>query len=364
MSGAATVVTRLRPFVGSPLNIAVTCASLVVIAWALPPLLRWAVFDAAWSGTSRDCATAAGACWIYVADKASFFIFGFYPAPERWRASLAMLAMGGVIGASTIPQFWRKGLLACWAGVLILVLWLLGGGPGLSPVATDNWGGLPLTLFLATFGLAAGFPVGVLLALGRTSSLPLFRWLCTGLIELQRGVPFISLLFMASVMLPLFLPEQITPTKLARAEIAFVLVTGAYIAEVVRGGLQGVPRAQYEAAAALGLGYWRMVWLISLPQALRISVPGLVNVGVVFFKDTSLVVAIGLTDLLAAVSSGARDTEWLGHDVEGYLFAAMVYFVFCSCMSRYAAWLERRLRTRHDRVATGIVTPSEPEPAR
>jgi general L-amino acid transport system permease protein len=263
-----------------------------------------------------------------------------------------------------IPQFWHKALLAGWVGVLSLVLWLLGGGAGLSPVATDNWGGLPLTLLLATFGLAAGFPVGVLLALGRTSALPVFRWLCTGLIELQRGVPFISLLFMASVMLPLFLPEQITPEKLVRAEIAFVLVVGAYIAEVVRGGLQGVPRAQQEAAAALGLGYWRMVWLITLPQALRISVPGLVNVGVVFFKDTSLVVVIGLTDLLAAVSSGARDTEWLGHDVEGYLFAAMIYFVFCTCMSRYAAWLERRLRTGHDRVALAIVAPPEPESAR
>jgi general L-amino acid transport system permease protein len=275
-----------------------------------------------------------------------------------------MLLMMGLLGASMVPRFWRKGLLAAWAGTLALVLWLLGGGLGLSPVATDNWGGFPLTLLLATFGLAAGFPVGVMLALGRRSSLPFFRWLCTGLIELQRGVPFISLLFMASVMLPLFLPEEVTPTKLARAEIAFILVTGAYIAEVVRSGLQGVPCAQNEAAAALGLGYWRTVWLISLPQALRISVPGLVNVGVVFFKDTSLVVVIGLTDLLAAVGSGARDAEWLGHDVEGYLFAALIYFVFCTVMSRYATWLERRLRTGHDRIPPTIAASPELEPVR
>ena len=364
MSRAATAKARLQPFFGAPFNTAATGLSLVAVAAALLPLLRWAVFDAVWSGTSRDCAIAQGACWIYVGDKVSFFTFGFYPDPERWRASLAMLLMIGTIAASMIPRFWHKGLLAAWVVGLALVLWLLGGGAGLMPVATDNWGGFPLTLLLATHGLAAGFPVGVLLALGRTSSLPLFRWLCTGLIELQRGVPFISLLFMASVMLPLFLPEQITPTKLVRAESAFVLVIGAYIAEVVRGGLQGVPRGQREAAAALGLGYWRTAWLISLPQALRISVPGLVNVGVVFFKDTSLVVIIGLTDFLAAVSSGARDTEWLGHDVEGYLFAAVIYFVFCTCMSRYAAWLERRLRTGQERIATPVATIPEPEPAR
>jgi general L-amino acid transport system permease protein len=363
MTSAATVGARLRPFVGSPASIVVTGLCVAAVAWVLPPLLHWAVLDAVWSGTGQNCATATGACWVYVATKASFFTFGFYPAAERWRATLAVLLMISLVGTSMVPRSWHKRLLAAWAGTLALVLWLLGGGFGLSPVVTDNWGGFPLTLLLATFGLAAGFPVGVLLALGRTSSLPLFRWLCTALIELQRGVPFISLLFMASVMLPLFLPGQVTPTKLARAEIAFILVTGAYIAEVVRSGLQGVPRAQNEAATALGLGYWRAVWLISLPQALRISVPGLVNVGVVFFKDTSLVVAIGLTDLLAAVASGARDTEWLGHDVEGYLFAALVYFAFCTVMSRYAAWLERRLRTGHNRATATIVASPESEPA-
>ncbi len=216
MSRAARIGSRLLPFFGSLLNIAATCGSLVVSAWAIPPLLRWAVFDAVWSGTGRDCAAASGACWLYVGDKAAFFTFGFCPAVERWRASLAMLLM--VIGVSTIPRFWRKGLLAGWVGVLTLVLWLLGGGVGLTSVVTDNWGGFPLTLLLATFGLAAGFPVGVVMALGRTCSLPFFRWMCTGLIELQRGVPFISLLFMANVMLPLFLSGQITPAKLARAE--------------------------------------------------------------------------------------------------------------------------------------------------
>ena len=211
------------------------------------------------------------------------------------------------------------------------------------PIESDAWSGLPLTVLIASFALVLGFPLGVLLALGRTSRLPFFRLACTGFIELQRGLPLVSVLFMASVMVPLLVPAGVTPGKLLRAYIAFTLVSSAFIAEVVRGGLAAVAPGQAEAATALGLGYWRTMQRIVLPQCLRVSVPSLVNIAISFFKDTSLVVVIGLTDFLGSVGGGARDPAWLGHDVEGYAFAAVTYFAFCFTASRYAAWLERRM---------------------
>jgi general L-amino acid transport system permease protein len=237
--------------------------------------------------------------------------------------------------------FWRWWLVFVWlAGLTVIGVLMWGGVFGLPYVENERWGGLILTLLLATFGIALAFPLSILLALGRRSDLPVIRALCVGYIELIRGVPLISVLFMASVMLPLFLPPGLTMDKLARAQIALVLFAAAYLAEVVRGGLQAIPRTQYEAAEAIGLGYWGQMRFVVLPQALRIAVPPLVNTFIGFFKDTSLVLIIGLFDLLSTIKVSLTDPAWAGFSVEAYLFAAAVYFVFCFAMSLYSRRLE------------------------
>ena len=347
-------VVRLRALVNSPLNLALTVLCLLLLAWMVPPLLHWAVLDAVWSGDSTACRAASGACWSYVGAKYGFFLFGFYPADARWRPLVALLLLLALLCSSLVPRFWNRRLLLAWPVTLALVVWVLGGGLGLSPVPSEAWSGLPLTVLVASFALVLGFPLGLLLALGRTSRLPFFRIVCTAFIELQRGLPLVAVLFMASVMVPLLVPAGVTPGKLFRAYLAFTLVAGCFIAEVVRGGLNAVPPGQAEAATALGLGYWRTMQRIVLPQCLRVSVPSLVGVAISFFKDTSLVTVIGLSDLLGAVGAASRDPAWLGHDVEGYVFAAMIYFSFCFTASRYAAWLERRLQdgARAARAAT------------
>lgn len=332
----------LRPYFGTPGRWVLTLVSLAVIYLIATPALRWALFDAVWSGSAETCRAAAGACWAYVGEKMSFFIYGFYPPAEQWRAGLAMLVLLAIVTLSLLPRFWRTPLLLGWAVSVFFVLWLMGGGLGLTPVAADAWGGLPLTLLLAAYGLALGYPLGILLALARTGKIPLLRYLAIGLIEGLRGIPFIAILFMASVTLPLLLPTSMTPDKLMRAYIGYTLVAACYFAEGFRGSLQALPRGQYEGAAALGMGYWQTVRYVVLPQCLKNSLPIQVNTVISFFKDTSLVVIIGLTDFLRAVSAGSRDSQWLGFDVEGYAFAALVYFVLCFAMSRYSAWLESR----------------------
>ena len=333
----------MRALFASKGNVATTLACLALLAWAIPPLGRWLVLDAAWSGGPDACREAAGACWTYIGHKLGFFVFGFYPADARWRPGLALLLLLALLAGSLVPRCWTARLLLAWPATLAAVLWLLGGGGGLPAVSAEQWSGLPLTVLIASCALVAGFPLGLLLALGRVSALPFFRLLCTAFIELQRGLPLVSLLFMASVMMPLLLPAGITPGKLLRAYAAYTLLVSALIAEVVRGGLQAVPKGQAEAASALGLGYWRTMGQVVLPQVLRLSVPSLVGIAISLFKDTSLVVVIGLSDFLGAVGGGARDPAWLGHDVEGYVFAGAVYFTICLTASRYAAWLERRV---------------------
>jgi general L-amino acid transport system permease protein len=334
---------RRSALFGSPLNTAVTLACAAILATALPGTLRWAVFAAAWSGGPAACRAAAGACWPYVGHKLGFFIFGFYPAEMRWRPLTALAMLFALIGATLMPAFWNRRLLVLWPAGLLAALWLLGDGLLDPAVPADSWSGLPLTVLLASFALVLGFPVGVLLALGRTSRLPFYRLLATAFVEVLRGLPLVSVLFMASVMIPLLTPAGITPGKLLRAYLGLMLVAAAFIAEAVRGGLAAVPPGQAEAATALGLGYWRTMRLVVMPQCLRVSVPPLVGVAIALFKDTALVTVIGLTDFLGAVGAGARDPAWLGYDVEGYCFAALVYFLCCFSASRYAAWLERRM---------------------
>jgi general L-amino acid transport system permease protein len=314
--------------------------ALGLIAAALP-LARWAILDAVWRPDAAACRAAHGACWGFIVEKHRFILFGTYPYEEQWRPALATLLLLGLWAVSALRRFWRPTLLAAWAAGLVLIGVLMWGGmPGLPYVENERWGGLILTLLLTTFGLAFAFPLSILLALGRRSELPAIRVLCVAYIELVRGVPLISLLFMASVMLPLFLPEGLSIDKLLRAQIALILVAAAYLAEVVRGGLQAIPRGQYEASSALGLGYWKEMRFVILPQVLRVAVPALANTVIGFFKDTSLVLVIGLFDLLSTIKLGLTEPAWSGYGVEAYLFAALVYFAFCFSFSRYSRRFE------------------------
>ena len=318
--------------------------TLVLITLLLKIFLEfvdWAFLDAVWRPDSKACREAAGACWGFVADKHRFILFGTYPFEEHWRPAVATLLLLCLWALSLCRKFWSLWLTPVWlAGLAAIGVLMWGGVPGLPYVENERWGGLILTLLLTTFGIAFAFPLAIVLALGRRSDMPVIRALCIGYIELIRGVPLISVLFMASVMLPLFLPPGLTMDKLARAQIALIAFAAAYLAEVVRGGLQAIPKAQYEMADALGLTYWQKTLYVVLPQALRIAVPPLVNTFIGFFKDTSLVLIIGLFDLLSTIKVSLTDPAWSGFGVEAYLFAAAVYFLFCFAMSLYSRRLE------------------------
>ncbi|HET9664220.1 MAG TPA: amino acid ABC transporter permease [Burkholderiales bacterium] len=322
--------------------------ALLYLAWrTLPPLIDWAFLDAVWSAPdSKTCRAMSGegACWAFVTEKHRFILFGTYPYQEHWRPALATVLLVVLWGASLVPYFWKRWLPLAWiAGLAAIGVLMWGGLFGLPYVENERWGGLILTLLLTTFGIGCAFPLAVLLALARRSRMPVLQGLAVGFIELVRGVPLISLLFMASVMLPLFLPSGVSIDKLLRAQIALILFAAAYLAEVVRGGLQAVPSGQYEAADALGLSYWKKTLLVILPQALRIAIPPLVNSFIAFFKDTSLVLIIGLFDLLSTVKVALTEPAWSGFGVEAYLFASLVYFAFCYAMSRYSQRLEWKL---------------------
>ena len=320
-----------------------TAVLAIALALAFIPFAQWAFVDAVWRPDADACRAAQGACWGFIAEKHRFILFGTYPYEEQWRPAAATLLLIGLWIFSAFRANWKPRLALVWlAGLAVIGALMWGGVLGLRFVENERWGGLILTLLLSTFGLAVAFPLSILLALGRRSELPVIRALCVGYIELIRGVPLISLLFMASVMLPLFLPSGVTIDKLLRAQIAIILFAAAYLAEVIRGGLQAIPRGQYDAAHALALPFWKRTYLIILPQALRIAVPALVNNFIALFKDTSLVLIIGLFDLLSTVKISLNEPAWTGFGVEAYLFASLVYFVFCAAMSRYSKSFEVR----------------------
>ncbi len=344
-----------RNLFSSPFNIALTALASYLIYLTVPPLLRWALLDATWSGDSREaCQANSGACWVFIRVNFEQFMYGFYPEAQRWRVNIALLLL--ILGAT--PLFlpavsnkfkvrWGLGLLVLYP--LVAFVLFKGGLFGLPVVETSRWGGLLLTLVIAGVGMIAALPLGILLALGRRSQMPAIQTLCVTFIELWRGVPLITVLFMSSVMLPLFLPAGMNFDKLLRALIGVTLFQSAYMAEVVRGGLQAIPKGQFEAAAALGLGYWKTMALIVLPQALKLVIPGIVNTFIALFKDTSLVLIIGLFDLMNIVHNATTNPAWLGFSTEGYVFAAAVYWLFCFGMSRYSQNLEKRLHTGHKR---------------
>lgn len=332
-------------------NTILTLLCLWLLWETIPPLIQWALIDPVWTGGDPAlCRASEGACWAFVAEKHRFLLFGLYPFEEHWRPLLATGLFVAALIVSSHPLSWRWWLAGLWAVVVAVCAILMWGGVfGLSRVDNTNWGGVPLTLILSVVGLALSFPLAVFLALGRRSDLPLIRAVCVGFIELVRGVPLISVLFMASVMFPLFLPEGVNFDKLLRAQIGIILFTAAYLAEAIRGGLQSVPRGQYEAADALGLGYWKKALLIILPQALKVSIPPIVNQFISMFKDTSLVIIIGLFDLMMTTKTALTDPPWRPFYIESYLFAALIYWAFCFFMSRYSQYLERRLETGHRR---------------
>jgi len=333
----------------TPLNALLTVLSLWFLLMAIPALLDWLFLSASFTAsTAQDCRAAGGACWAFIAEKHRLIIFGTYHYDEQWRPLLATAILIAIIVCSGMRRFWNARLLIIWAiGLTAVAILMWGGVLGLSYVENSLWGGLPITLILSTFGIALAFPLGVCLALGRRSRMPAIRVLCVVYIELIRGVPLISLLFMSSVMLPLFLPEGFSIDKLLRAQIAIILFTAAYIAEIVRGGLQAMPKGQYEGGESLGLTYWQQMRIIILPQALKIVIPPMVSVFISLFKDTSLVMIVGIFDLTQSAKAALSDAAWRGFGVEAYVFISLIYFVFCYSMSRYSQQLEKRLNTDH-----------------
>ena len=343
MSRAGTWVRK--NLFSTPANTALTVLTLALLWQVVPPFLDWALVRASWGpGEPERCRAAGGACWTLLVERHRLMLFGVYPYDQHWRPLLAMGVFVAMLATSARRACWRPWLAGAWvAAVAAIAVLMWGGVAGLVFVDTSQWGGLPLTLVIAVLAIALAFPLSLLLALGRRSNLPAIKAVSVGYIELVRGVPLVSVLFMASVMFPLFLPEGMTIDKVLRALAGMTLFTAAYLAEAVRGGLQAIPQGQFEAADALGLGYWQSMRLIVLPQALRLVIPPIVNQFITCFKDTSLVTIVGLYDLLAASRAALNDPAWRSFFVEGYLAAALVYFAFCFFMSRYSRWLEREL---------------------
>ncbi|MGM0785706.1 MAG: amino acid ABC transporter permease [Pseudomonadota bacterium] len=335
-----------------PVNSLFTLLGFYLLYVLLTPAIQWALIDADWIGTSRDDCSREGACWVFVNARLGQFIYGLYPGEEIWRINVMFATFAALLAWLAIPRLpfkrWVAPVTLLVFPVFAYVL-LYGGHFGLPVVETHRWGGLSLTLILATVGMVAALPIGIVLALGRRSQMPIVRSVSVVFIEFWRGVPLITILFMASVMLPLFLPTGMSIDRLVRALIGITLFQSAYMAEVVRGGLQAIPRGQEEAAAALGMGYWQRMGLIVLPQALKMMIPGIVNTFISLFKDTTLVMIIGLFDLLGIVQAALSDSRWLGFAVEGYVFAALMFWIFCFSMSRYSQYLERKLHTGHKR---------------
>jgi general L-amino acid transport system permease protein len=342
---------RKNLFAG-PVSTAVTLALLYFIVTRLLSFIDWAFLNAIWTvprtatgaADTSSCRAlqGAGACWAVIGEKYRFILFGTYPFEEHWRPALCIVLFVGLYIVSAMKRFWRKELALIWIAVLTAIGILMWGGIlGMPFVPQERWGGLPITLILATFGIAFAFPVAVFVALGRRSTkLPAVKLLCVLYVELIRGVPLISVLFMASVMFPLFLPEGITIDKLLRAQVAIILFTAAYLAEVIRGGLQALTKGQYEAADAMGLTYWQKTAFIILPQALRLVIPPMVNSFIGLFKDTSLVLIIGIFDLLTAGKTAIVEPAWQGFGVEVYVVVGLIYFIFCFAMSQYSQNLE------------------------
>jgi general L-amino acid transport system permease protein len=336
-----------RNLFGDWMSAVTTLALMALALWSLPAIAEWGLFRAVFRTDADACQAArgSGACWGVVVEKWRVIIFGRYPYEEQWRPEVATVLMVAALVASCVRAFWKPWLALMWLGVLAVFFTLMGGGIlGLTPIRTDLWGGLPLTVMLATLSIFLAFPLAVVVALGRRSHLPAIRSACIVYIELIRGVPLISVLFMASFMFPLFMPQGMTIDVLVRVLIGITLFAAAYMAEIVRGGLQAIPKGQLEAAQTLGLSYWQTQRKIVLPQALAMVVPSMMNNFISIFKDTSLVTIVSLYELTGALSLALNsDVEWRPFKIEAYLFITAIYFTFCFAMSRYSLWVEKQV---------------------
>lgn len=345
----------LKSCVATPANVVLSIATALLLAWLLPELVKWSIVDAVWSGnSSKACEGHDAACWVFIRLRFDQLLYGPYPASERWRvdvvAALAVLAIGMMLmpvrraGARKLV-----GLAALCALPVVAAPLLAGGFFGLKAVPTTDWGGIMLNIVIASWSIATAIPLGLLLALGRRSEMPVVGYACATFIELWRSLPLIGVLFLAVVMFPLFVPAGFESDRLVRALIAFTLFNAAIFAEVFRGGLQAIPHGQREAARSLGLGYWRMTALVVLPQVIRIVMPGMINTCVSIIKETTVVLIIGLIEFLAVLQIAFSDPEWLIGDqirTTGYLFAALVFWSLCFALSRYSAWLDRAMAGR------------------
>ncbi len=336
----------LRSQINSPLSLLLNLAMLLLLAKVVPPIVNWALLDAVWVGGSMaDCPPQAGACWAFIDAKMRLILFGTFPHAEHWRAAVATVIMVALVVVSLNPLFWSRKLVLAWSvGLVIYGVLMWGGVFGLSYVDSGSWGGLPLTILLTVFGVFFGALISVPVALARASSLPAFQKAALIYVELIRGVPLITILFMASVVMPLLLPQGFTMSGLARVIAGIVIFFAAYMAEVLRGGLQAVPKGQVEAAQALGLGYWQIQLKVVLPQAFELILPPFIGLIISALKGTSLVVIIAMMDLLGAAKASLADPNWIGFYVEAYVFAGAIYVLMCGSISWYGRRVERNLR--------------------
>jgi general L-amino acid transport system permease protein len=329
-------------------NALLTLIIIFIIIKYIPPILNWFIFDADFAGSTKQDCTSGGACWVFVKVWLKRFMYGMYPDAEQWRINIAFLILLVSIGFMlVVPQKFKNYIIIYLLFIYpIIALNLISGGIfGLKWIETGAWGGLSLTLIVSAFALIFCFPVGMFLALGRRSDLPAIRYCSIGFIELWRGVPLITVLFMSAVMFPMFLPDGTFMDKLVRVIIAITLFEAAYMAEVIRGGLQALPRGQYDAAKSLGMGYWRLHLLVILPQALKLVIPGIANTFLALVKDTPLIFVVGLLELAGMIGLAKTNPKWLGMAAEGYVFAGLVFWIICYSMSRYSQNLEKKLST-------------------
>ena len=329
-------------------NAILTLLIIFILFKYTPPLLDWLIFDADFTGSTKEDCTSGGACWVFVKVWFKRFMYGMYPNPEQWRINTSFLILFALIGAAFFvsPKYKKYIILFMLFIYPIIGIKLISGGVfGLKWIETGAWGGLSLTLIVSAFALILCFPIGMFLALGRRSELPVIKYSSIGFIEIWRGVPLITVLFMSAVMFPMFLPDGTYMDKLMRVIIAITLFEAAYMAEVIRGGLQALPRGQYDAAKSLGMGYWRMHLFVILPQALKLVIPGIANTFLALVKDTPLIFVVGLLELAGMIGLAKTNPKWLGMAIEGYVFAGLVFWVICYAMSRYSQRLEKRLST-------------------
>ena len=347
-SGNKTLDSINKNFNSNNFNAILSLIVIFILIKYLPSLLNWTFFDANFLGNSKEDCTGEGACWVFVKVWFNRFMYGMYPDAEQWRINISFLVLlSSIASIFALPQKFKKYIILFLLFVFpVIALNLISGGVfGLKWIETGAWGGLSLTFIVSAFALIFCFPIGVFLALGRRSDLPALRYSSIGFIELWRGVPLITVLFMSAVMFPMFLPDGTYMDKLMRVIIAITLFEAAYMAEVVRGGLQALPRGQYDAAKSLGMGYWRMHFLIILPQALKLVIPGIANTFLALVKDTPLIFVVGLLELAGMIGLAKTNPKWLGMAAEGYVFAGLVFWVICYAMSRYSQNLEKKLST-------------------